>query len=57
MGRNKITTEKNHICGTFWTDAVVPDKLILFLIFLAFKEFFLFYHENVYSVYSLEGPH
>ena len=34
VGRKKLTTEKNHICGTFWTDAVVPKDLILFSFFI-----------------------
>ena len=31
MGLKKLTTEKNHICWTFWADAVVLENLILFL--------------------------
>ena len=30
VGWKKLTTEINHICGTFWTDAAVPENLILF---------------------------
>ena len=31
MGQKKLTTEKKqHICVTFWTDAAVPENLILF---------------------------
>ena len=33
MSRKKITTEKNHICGTFWTDEVVPEKNLFFFFF------------------------
>ena len=34
VGRKKLTTEKNHICGTFWTDAAVSENLIFFFFFL-----------------------
>ena len=27
MGRKELTTENNHICKTFWTDAAVPENL------------------------------
>ena len=34
MGRKKkLTNEKNHIRGTFWTDAAVSENLIFFFFF------------------------
>ena len=30
VGQKKLHTEKNHICGTFWTDVAVPKHLKLF---------------------------
>ena len=30
VGRKKLTTEKNPICGTFLTDAAVSENLIHF---------------------------
>ena len=33
--RKKLSTEKNHICGTIWTDAVVSENLIFLFIFFA----------------------
>ena len=36
VGKN-LTTEKNHICGTFWTDEVVSEKLILFFLAISVK--------------------
>ena len=30
LSRKKLTTEKNHICGTFWTDGAVLENLTLF---------------------------
>ena len=35
-GSKKLTTEKNHICGTFWTDAAVSENLKLFFFFFFF---------------------
>ena len=34
VGWKKLTTEKIHICGTFWTDVGVPENLILFFLAL-----------------------
>ena len=36
-GWKKLTTANNHICGTLWTDAAVPENLIhlVFWVFLA----------------------
>ena len=30
VGQKKLIAEKNHICGTFWTDAAVSENLIRF---------------------------
>ena len=32
VGLKKLTTEKNHICGTFWTAAAVSENLLLFFL-------------------------
>ena len=43
MDQKKLTTENNHICGTFWTDAAVAENLIFFF-FLALSP------KNVFKV-------
>ena len=49
VGQKTLTTEKNHICVTVWTDVVGSENLILFFFFWP-----LGLHTNIILSYILQ---